>query len=291
MEHDLFGDLEVFEHYGVNHTINELKKEIEGKVNLTLPSELKKITSTFVVGGAQTIENEEYEEAIKDVEERVACKALINQDDTEGNMYADVYVLKNVKQEAFKYDTMETTYEDGNASTYAGGDFDGACFSLVPDIVWQCFPEHLQNELRSTTPKSDGLILEQSDESDVRLGVRRAAENPPDDTDSRDPQDDDDIIMDEFCMLERFEKGNFRHHLLISTTGTKQWSKFIRKVSSPGTSPSGLSGEAEEEVKIKEEMSSNPSSSTSSTFDLQLRIVSVQSGHAESTRIRMKSRT
>ena len=106
----------------MNHTVNELKKEIEGKVKLTLPSELKKITSTFVVEGAQTIENEEYEETIKDVEERVTCKALINQDDTEGNMYAGVYVFKNVKQEAFKYDTMNATYENGNASMYAGGD-------------------------------------------------------------------------------------------------------------------------------------------------------------------------
>ena len=49
-------------------------------MKLTLPSELKKITSTFVAEGAQTIENEDYEESIKDVEERVACRAIINQD-------------------------------------------------------------------------------------------------------------------------------------------------------------------------------------------------------------------
>ena len=81
------------------------------------------------------------------------------------NMYAGVYIyiFKNVKQEAFKYDTVNVTYENGNASTYAGGDFDGACFSLVPGIVWQCFPEHLQNELYSATPRSDGLFPEQSD--------------------------------------------------------------------------------------------------------------------------------
>ena len=35
---------------------------------------------TFVADGAQTIETEEYEETIKDVEECVACKAMINQD-------------------------------------------------------------------------------------------------------------------------------------------------------------------------------------------------------------------
>ena len=35
----------------------------------------------YVRGGrCQTIENEEYEESIKDVEECVACKAIINQD-------------------------------------------------------------------------------------------------------------------------------------------------------------------------------------------------------------------
>ena len=46
---------------------------IKVNVKITLPS-------TFVVDGAQTIENEEYEESIKDVEECVACKAIINQD-------------------------------------------------------------------------------------------------------------------------------------------------------------------------------------------------------------------
>ena len=151
-------------------------------MKLTLPSELKKISSTFVVEGARTNENEESEETVKDVKERVACKALTNRDDTEGNIHAGVCVFKDVKQETFKNDTMDATFEDGNASTYAGGDFDGACFSLVPGIVWQCFLEHLQNELCSATPKSDGLFPEQSDESNVRLGAKRAEEDPPDDS-------------------------------------------------------------------------------------------------------------
>ena len=63
-EDDLFGDLEVFELYGVNHTVSELKKKIKVKVKLTLPS-------TFVVEGAQTVEDEEYEETIKEVKELV----------------------------------------------------------------------------------------------------------------------------------------------------------------------------------------------------------------------------
>ena len=40
----------------------------------------------------------------------------------------------------------------------------------------------------------------------TRAGVKRAAEDPPVDTGSRDPQDDDDAAMDEFCVLERFDK-------------------------------------------------------------------------------------
>ena len=68
-EDDLFGDLEVFKHFFVDHTVSELKKKIKVNVKLTLPSELKKITSTFGVEGAQTIENEEYEEMIKEVKE------------------------------------------------------------------------------------------------------------------------------------------------------------------------------------------------------------------------------
>ena len=63
----------------------------------------------------------------------------------------------------------------------------------------------------------------------ARTGAKRAAEDPLDDTGSRDSQDDDDIIMDEFCMLEQVEKGNFRDHLLINTSVTKQWSKFNRR--------------------------------------------------------------
>ena len=54
-EDDLFGDLEVFEHFFVDHTVSELKKKIKVNVKLTLPSELKKITSTFVVEGAQRL--------------------------------------------------------------------------------------------------------------------------------------------------------------------------------------------------------------------------------------------
>ena len=46
---------------------------IKVNVKITLPS-------TLVVDGAQTIENKEYEETIKDVEEYIACKAIINQD-------------------------------------------------------------------------------------------------------------------------------------------------------------------------------------------------------------------
>ena len=68
-EDDLFGDLEVFELYSVNYTVSELKEKIKVNVKLILPSELKKITGTFVVEGAQTIENEEYEETVKDVKE------------------------------------------------------------------------------------------------------------------------------------------------------------------------------------------------------------------------------
>ena len=42
----------------------------------------------------------------------------------------------------------------------------------------------------------------------------------------------------------------------------------VAKVRSPGTPPSGPSGETEEEVKTKEEMSSSPSSSTPPTADV-----------------------
>ena len=88
-----------------------------------------------------------------------SCKALVNRDDTEDSMYAGVCAFRDAKKEAFEGNTVDATYEDGNASTHGGGDFDGVCFSLVPDVVWQCFPEHLQNELYSATPRSDGLYI------------------------------------------------------------------------------------------------------------------------------------
>ena len=48
-EDDLFGDLEVFELYGVNHTVSELKKTIKVNVKLTLPSELKEPKKTHLM--------------------------------------------------------------------------------------------------------------------------------------------------------------------------------------------------------------------------------------------------
>ena len=48
-------------------------------VKLIFPRIKVKVKITFVVDGAQTIENEEFEETIKDVEKCVACKATINQ--------------------------------------------------------------------------------------------------------------------------------------------------------------------------------------------------------------------
>ena len=66
-EDDLFGDLEVFElpHYGVDHAVGELKK-IKVNAKRTLPS-------TFVVEGAQTVEDEKCEETLK--EKRALLKA------------------------------------------------------------------------------------------------------------------------------------------------------------------------------------------------------------------------
>ena len=230
-EDDLFGDLEVFELplYGVKHTVSELKKN---KVNakLTLPS-------TFVVEGAQTVEDEECEETVKEKREQ----------------------------------SVEP----------------------VPEM---------------TELKADMRGVQEILESDVCLGVKRAAEDPPDDTGSRDPQDEDDIIMDEFCMLERFEKlrdetarnrtsieelemklkdpfvkvkdktsprdsraiarGAVRMATWPEIAGRKQPPSLkVAKVRSPGAPPSGFNGETDEEVKAKEEMSSSPSSSTPPTVD------------------------
>ena len=230
-EGDLFGDLVVFElpHYGVKHIVGEVKK-IKVKAKLTLPS-------PFVVEGAQTVEDEEYEETIKEERELPA--------------------------------------------------------EPVPEM---------------TELKADMRGVQEILESDVRLGVKRAAEDPPDDTGSRDPQDDDDIIMDEFCVLERFEKLRdqaARNRTSIEELGMKLKDPFVKvkdmtsprdsrviargavrtatwpevagrkqppslkvaKVRSPGTPPNGLSEETEEEVKTKEEMSSSPSSSCPPTAD------------------------
>ena len=67
-EDDLFGDLEEFERlrYDVRSTVSEHKK-IKVNAKLTLPSEHKKITSTFVIEDTQTVEDEEYKETIKEL--------------------------------------------------------------------------------------------------------------------------------------------------------------------------------------------------------------------------------
>ena len=61
----------------------------------------------------------------------------------------------------------------------------------------------------------------------TRTGVKRAAEDPPDDTCRRDPQDDDDTTMDEFCVLERFEKERDRNPLLQEIVDEELEDRFI----------------------------------------------------------------
>ena len=65
----------------------------------------------------------------------------------------------------------------------------------------------------------------------TRTGVKRAAENPPVDTGSRDPQDDDDAAMDEFCVLERFDKLGYqaaRDRTSIEELEMKLKEEFLR---------------------------------------------------------------
>ena len=81
-----------------------------------------------------------------------------------------------------------------------------------------------------TELKTDMPGVQEILESDVCLGVKRAAEDPPDDTGGRDPQDDDDI-MDEFCMLERFEKlrdQTARNRTSIEEPGMKLKDPFVK---------------------------------------------------------------
>ena len=64
----------------------------------------------------------------------------------------------------------------------------------------------------------------------TRTGVKRAAEDPHDDTGSRDPQDDDDAAMDEFCVLERFEKERDRNPLLREIVDEKLEDRFLERI-------------------------------------------------------------
>ena len=69
----------------------------------------------------------------------------------------------------------------------------------------------------------------------TRTGVKRAAEDPPDDTSRRDPpdgagrgdpQDDDDTAMDELCVLERFQKERDRNPSLQEIVGEESGDRF-----------------------------------------------------------------
>ena len=71
-EGDLFGNLEVFElpHYGVKHIVGELEK-IKVRTKLTLHG-------TFVIDDTQTVEDDEYEETVKEKRKLPAeAKSLI----------------------------------------------------------------------------------------------------------------------------------------------------------------------------------------------------------------------
>jgi len=86
-----------------------------------------------------------------------ACRSYAVRDDPEGHMYAGVCAFGDKEQEVYQCDTVDATYEDGNAGTCGGGDYDSACFSLVFGVVWQCFPETLENHGCASTPSSDGM--------------------------------------------------------------------------------------------------------------------------------------
>ena len=80
-EHDLLGDLEEFEQtrHDVRSSVSENKKS-NVNVELTLPSEHKKITSTFVIEGTQTVENEEYQETIKELSKNKKSHTMLVDD-------------------------------------------------------------------------------------------------------------------------------------------------------------------------------------------------------------------
>ena len=64
----------------------------------------------------------------------------------------------------------------------------------------------------------------------TRTGVKRAAEDPPDDTNYRDLPDDDDAAMDEFCVLERFEKERDRNPLLPEIVDEELEDDFLERI-------------------------------------------------------------
>ena len=64
----------------------------------------------------------------------------------------------------------------------------------------------------------------------TRTGVKRAAEDPLDDAGSRDPQDDDDAAMDDFFVLERFQKERDRNPLLREIVDEKLEDRFFERI-------------------------------------------------------------
>ena len=64
----------------------------------------------------------------------------------------------------------------------------------------------------------------------IRTGVKRAAEDPPDDTSRRDLQDDDDTAMDDFFVLERFEKERDRNPLLLEMVDEELEDCFLEQI-------------------------------------------------------------
>jgi hypothetical protein len=93
----------------------------------TVPAESKDVAEKFIQNAAKG-----------------DCKAIPRRDRPDEDLfYQGVCRFVHTERKFFKCDTVKT-YQSTNAETCSGS-FNSACFSLKTGVIWQCFPDSLDN--------------------------------------------------------------------------------------------------------------------------------------------------
>ena len=173
-EDDLLGDLEEFEQtrFDVRSSVSENMK-IKMNVELTLPSEHKKITSTFVIEGTQKVENEEYNDMIKELSKNEKSRTTMadevsNLKNLENPL---IYFAVNEQSEKFTQYGSETTLLDETSMHFNVKEYN-AVTTEINDKNFYIIIAQFKQQPKEMVWNIVETITERTDQSNRKIVIR-----------------------------------------------------------------------------------------------------------------------